>query len=292
MSGKLTDQQKIDIVKEYTEDQETTLNSLGRKYKVNYGTIGSILRKRGVSIRNNQSVLSRIYTLDETVFEKIDNEEKAYWLGFLYADGCNMPESNYLNLSLQEKDKYILYRYADFFKTNKPLRLKKEIKNGIEKQNSWGLEIYSNKICEDLVNLGCVPRKTFSLKFPTEDQVPNNLIRHFVRGIFDGDGCYTLRNKMVGKFGPYLSVSAQLTSTEHVCLGLQKLITEVLDSYSAIKFHENKITRILTVESKDGFYRLCKWMYQDSTIYLERKYKKYLQFLELAKGKYDDRWNF
>lgn len=48
----------------------------------------------------------RKYSLNESYFEKIDSEEKAYFLGFLFSDGSVSKYS--LNLSLAEVDKEIL----------------------------------------------------------------------------------------------------------------------------------------------------------------------------------------
>ena len=36
----------------------------------------------------------RKYFFDFNFFEKIDNEYKAYWLGFMYADGCILKQDN------------------------------------------------------------------------------------------------------------------------------------------------------------------------------------------------------
>ena len=42
---------------------------------------------------------------------------------------------------------------------------------------------------EALNNKGCVPNKSLTLTFPSKDIVPSNLLRHFIRGYVDGDGC-------------------------------------------------------------------------------------------------------
>lgn len=43
-----------------------------------------------------------------------------------------------------------------------------------------------------LNNLGCVPNKSLILTFPSIDIFKNkDLIRHFIRGYFDGDGCFS-----------------------------------------------------------------------------------------------------
>lgn len=53
----------------------------------------------------------------------------------------------------------------------------------------YRLACYSKKSYTDLINKGCGINKSLILKFPDETQVPQNLISHFIRGYFDGDGC-------------------------------------------------------------------------------------------------------
>jgi len=51
----------------------------------------------------------------------------------------------------------------------------------------------SNKHFWNTLNdLGCTPRKSLTLKFPDINIFKSkDLIRHFIRGYFDGDGCFS-----------------------------------------------------------------------------------------------------
>ena len=51
--------------------------------------------------------------INKNFFNKIDTEEKAYFLGFLYADGYNNTDRNSVALSLKEDDKEILEKYSE-----------------------------------------------------------------------------------------------------------------------------------------------------------------------------------
>lgn len=53
------------------------------------------------------------YTFNENIFSIIDNEEKAYWLGFLYADGY-LTDQGLFGCALQEKDKAHLNKFLTF----------------------------------------------------------------------------------------------------------------------------------------------------------------------------------
>lgn len=74
---------------------------------------------------------------------------------------------------------------------------------------------------EDLIKQGCIPNKSLVLTFPNKHQVPENLINHFIRGYFDGDGSisygirerYSVRKKQNVK---RLSVSAQFIGTKEM----------------------------------------------------------------------------
>lgn len=135
--------------------------------------------------------------IDDTYFEIIDTPNKAYWLGFLYADGCiteikrnGKLKSMMLEMTLNSEDKFHLDRLRMSLSSNCSI-VDKTIK---DIYTASRLTICNTKICRDLIRLGCTPRKSLTLNFPTEDQVPKHLQRHFIRGYFDGDGCVFVNN--------------------------------------------------------------------------------------------------
>lgn len=130
------------------------------------------------------------YTINQDYFKKINTPNKAYWLGFLYADGCILPSKkgksggSVLEITLQESDVEILERFKMSISSNSPIKTK-VVKN---KYGAVRLSICNTEMCKDLEKLGCTPRKSLTLKFPTDEQVPKHLLPHFIRGYFDGDG--------------------------------------------------------------------------------------------------------
>ena len=62
------------------------------------------------------------YYRNSNIFEKIDTEEKAYWLGFLYADGYVDPERGEIILGLAEKYKEHINKFINFLETNAPYK--------------------------------------------------------------------------------------------------------------------------------------------------------------------------
>lgn len=215
--------------------------------------------------------MSREYELNEDIFNVIDDEEKAYWLGFLYADGAiyirkrkGHGTSYSIHLNLSSKDYDHLVKFANFIGTNKPAR--KFISNGYD---TSGIEINSKNIAIRLIQYGCVEKKSLVLGFPIwlNTVLGGDLIRHFVRGYFDGDGFFEKRR-------------LSIVSTESFLTELQKIITDVLNIKSYIRPHysnNNGITKYLWIEKKKDIMIFLNWLYNDTNVYLDRKYQKYLE---------------
>lgn len=143
------------------------------------------------------------YVFNERFFDVINTEERAYWLGFLYADGCvldmklsdgtKVPQT--IQISISIKDIEIIYKFMNDIELDKEIY----IGNAHNKKSVTQycrLQVGSRIMCSDLIKHGCTPRKTSTLLFPTKDDVPVNLMKHFVRGFFDGDGSVYLCERM------------------------------------------------------------------------------------------------
>ena len=102
-------------------------------------------------------------------------------MGFLYADGYVNSEKG-VELTLKADDLEHIESFKKFLNSNHNIEFRKNV-------NAYRINIYSKKMANDLINLGCFQNKSLKLKFPTNQQVPKELISHFMRGYFDGDGC-------------------------------------------------------------------------------------------------------
>lgn len=260
-------------------NQKKSYKEIGEILNVNRKTVSIELRKLGYKsnpkyVRNiNPKKLSKNdYTYAETLFEKINNEEKAYWLGFLYADGNVSDRSNIVALALAEKDLEHLKKYREFFKLETK-KITKKIKRKDNKEYiGYEFATCNQKIKNDLINLGCKPKKTYTLKFPTNDIVPQHLMHHFVRGYMDGDGAIE-SNERGSK------IIIEILGTK-----------EFLDSYQKwTGLHENKIHSFCHTDnvfhsSYGGPYAIMilDRLYKDATIYLKRKHDNYLKYRRLA----------
>ena len=204
------------------------------------------------------------YTCNENFFNKIDNSTKAYWLGFLYADGYN---SNYeLIINLSYKDKIHLENFKQAIKSNHPIR-----KNNPKFHHGHDIasfRISSSKLCKSLSKIGCYKNKSLSITFP--NFLKPKLYSYFIRGIFDGDGCiYTYKrgNQIVGKITIY-------SGSPSFIEGLKKHFDK-----NDINYRMERQGRMINICRKLEIHKFYKYIYRNNKICLERKKNK---FKELA----------
>lgn len=201
-------------------------------------------------------------------FENIDCEEKAYWLGFLYADGSVGSKEDKIELGLAEKDLHHIEKFRDFMKITNKICYRESTK-------SYRISFRSQKCKEDLIRQGCIPKKSLILKFPTEQQVPSNLIKHFIRGYFDGDGWFTNTDSCF---------QAGIISTEDFIQDfIQILLKNNIIPKNNCSIFDNHIggnNKKYCLNSYKDVYHFLDWIYKDATIYLDRKYEHYKDFIE------------
>lgn len=270
---KLSEQDRLDIIEMY-KTGDYTCKKISEIYGVSDCNIGSLLKRRGIKVDNTLGRFKRKYTLNEHYFNAIDTEIKAYFLGLLYADGCNADEAKQVKISLQARDKKILEKFAEEINFNGPLAFQENSKKNENWQDSYILCITSKDMCDSLTKLGCWSRKTLTLMFPTDEQVPTHLVRHFIRGYFDGDGY----------FGTYLQkkwkqFEASIVSTENFCNSIKNIIEKELQINCYLgRRHKDRdtTTRHIKINGKNKVLKFLDWLYTDASIYLERKHNKYI----------------
>lgn len=217
----------------------------------------------------------------QNFFEKIETEIQAYLLGFYAADGNINEKRKTFRIHLQKIDEELVFLYKDLICPDARMFSTKEKlvkrKNGkvITAHETTGIDINSSKICNDLVKLGIGYNKTYS-----ELSIPNineNLIKHFVRGYFDGDGTIT---------GWYCKPDLKWHKNERVriqvsiCGKTKTMLNEI-----KIFFAKYGIKSTICFSNRDQMYQLSvpksqlkklyKLFYEDSYFYLSRKFNKF-----------------
>lgn len=197
------------------------------------------------------------------IFETIDTEEKAYWLGFLYADGSVGSKEHKIELGLAEQDLKQIEKFRDFIGIENKISYRPLTK-------SYRYSFRSESCKEDLIKQGCVPKKSLILKFPTENQVPKDLIRHFIRGYFDGDGWFT-NTESCFQIG--------LIGTEDFIKGFLDNIEIYNKENKIFNVHREKGAKRYVFGAYADVLNFLNWIYKDATIWLDRKYEHYLDFI-------------
>ena|SRR3990167_3016438 len=246
-----------------------SIENISKKLNCAEETLRRLLIKNNIKIRKQ----GQKYLCNENFFEIINNENKAYFLGLMYADGNCCSNGKYISVEMMDLD--ILEKFKNCLKYTGPIR-KTKIKKDNWKQ-LYKLNICSYKLNKDLAKWGCIQNKTYYLKFPQKEWIPENLMFHFIRGLFDGDGCLSIQNHKYN----YWTIG--IVGTKELCQGLCNYLKygNIRLAYKNPK--NNHETWGWNVASQNDVNNFLKYMYENATIYLERKYNKYQKFLKSEK---------
>lgn len=195
------------------------------------------------------------------IFDNIDTEDKAYWLGFLTADGS--VNDKQLSLRLAEKDKWHVEKFKKFIGVNYKISKTKTNLNG---KIFFGFEyrVSSKIFVASLVKHNISPRKSFVTEIP--DTISQNFTKDYIRGLVDGDGGFYISNN---------KLNFSLISSIKMCEQVQNILIE------NCKVNKTKI-KIVKCKNGDMAYlqycgnkqvrRIMLFLYDKASIYLERKY--------------------
>jgi hypothetical protein len=202
---------------------------------------------------------------NQDYFKVIDTEDKAYFLGLLYADGNVYVKRNRVQITLANEDSYILDKLSQVTESTAKLY------NDKGKYSKLILE--SKILCEDVIKLGCFPNKSLTLQFPTKEQLPSHLLYHFVRGYFDGDGHVSIDKKLTN---PYYHIN--ITSSKEFIEVLKTVLEEAeIHTGNSYKRYKDKEVSAHTVYIKNKCAKkFFDYLYEDATIYLHRKHNVFL----------------
>ena len=254
---KFTDEEFLAAV-----EAKKSIKEMMELFKVGKGSIIKRLRKFNIRLYNYHNEDK----FDSSIFDSIDTEEKAYWLGFIYADGyISFQQGKYtLEISLKGEDVGHLYKFNSFMKyKGDNVKLGNSSCNGKHfTRCRWA--ITNKHLWNTLNNYGCVPKKSLILKFPEEEIFKDkSLIRHFLRGYFDGDGCLSINKKD--------QISCSVLGTKEF---LEKYLNYCPDT-EEIQIRKSKSKVYIFAYSTKRAVDFAEFLYSDSNVYLDRKYNRY-----------------
>lgn len=272
----LSQEEEQFIVDNYHNASGTQLSKI---FNVSNSLIQSVWMKHGLKGKRNSC-----YVLDEHYFSDIDTPAKAYFLGFLASDGC-LWRDDYrflVKLQLQQRDKHILELFSQEIKTNKPL-----IKSHSGSQ--FCIEVCSETMFKDLVKLGLTPRKTQVYQLQVLEH--EELMPHFLRGFFDGDGCITFnQKKKVEELLPSdftVTITGATLATQTICDYLkEQQLSPARYDVTANKYNFGCYTIEFT--NNQSIYEFLTYIYKDAGKYcLKRKQDRAKLFMNIFCNKYN-----
>lgn len=267
--------QKVNGVIQWTNDQleyitnqysceRMSVATIAKNFGCSYGSILRLLKKNNIKMRNNRLFRNSDY------FANIDNRDKAYWLGIMYSDGCVCKRTNgSYSISLEMIDKEHVEKFRDALNAVDHKILTVTHKNANNAQLSYAIHIYDNKMAKDLINLGCVPKKSMYLS--SIPNIPQEFVYDFIRGFADGDGCICHNNVRD-------SYVFKLTGASPLFL------KDIMKALEIDRLSLNQCTKTsyqVTNGKRDDLYRVLTKLYEHSTemTRLDRKYNKYKEFI-------------
>ena len=207
--------------------------------------------------------------LNHQYFENIDDENKAYWLGFLTADGSigNSRGGLSIEVTLKEDDKSHLIKFCnsiDFYREPK-----------IYKTNygtNCARVIFNSEIMVNSLNkLGLYKDKSFSA---TPQTLKEELQRHYWRGLIDGDGSITI----AAPHG-FKALRINYLGTKSLGDAFSNLSLQVTGFKPKVSQVKSSPTTYLTVLCGSNALSMARYIYLDASVYLNRKYEIYLNAL-------------
>jgi len=209
------------------------------------------------------------YYFDENYFEKIDNPEKAYILGYFTGDGCIPKEKTRLSISTT-KDKEILFKILEQLKAKNPI---KKVPRYNKEWNrhfiSWRINFCSKKLVNDLKKYGIVPQKSFKTFFP-DKLIPEKYWRDYIRGVFDADGCISKRKE--GRFN--ITGNIRLIKKIQIILIKQCVLNK-----RKLKLSKNNFISGISYSGINNCRKIYDYLYYKDCLCLERKLKIWRKIL-------------
>lgn len=226
-------------------------------FKVTFHTISNILEKNNIA-RNNKY---KNINLNENYFEKIDSNDKAYFLGFMLTDGNVSLNENIIRLSLSSKDEEILNIFKEKTGNENKICIRED-----KRHSERTFQLRSKKWKDDLAKYGIVPQKTSISEMPilSADMMP-----HLIRGMIDGDGWISFNSHQIGFCGNEKTVNQ-----------LKEYLVKTLNVYDVKKIHARENLWQVTWASQTDIEKIGNYIYQNKdNCFLSRKYNNFLQII-------------
>lgn len=257
----------------WTDEQ---INILKANYQIlSYSQLCNLIGKteKAIKVKAHKLGIKKnpIYFNHDT-FNEIMNEDDAYWLGFMFADGyvVKRDKFSYFGIELRKSDILHLRKFNVYLNGN--LRIyTRHRESQIEGRNvsydTATILVTSDKIVDNLIRHGCVPRKSSVIDEPID--ISDNLIIPFIRGYFDGNGSFGVYSNGQYDVVKFNISCASIKFLEWIrgCLLCYNIKTNIVKDKNAYKLSGSSKSAKIFIDM----------IYNNSSTYLDRKYKKYIE---------------
>lgn len=208
----------------------------------------------------------RQYSVDESFFNEIDTEAKAWVLGFFMADGSINPDKGTLSFHQTADDIQVLELVKSLMKFNGPIHVSQPRSYDHPGTRPRAiLEIHFRSLVQNLKDMGFESNKQYTIKYPFAN-VPQHLACHVLRGLWDGDGWLAKTNKD--------RRTILVTGSENLVKDLDQLLP-------AFGFNPGKHyvkNQHYQIAGQYNSVPFVNWLYGKATVYHQRKYQTYLDY--------------
>lgn len=259
----IRNQQIIEMA--YTKSQK----EIGEIFNISQSQVGNILKKAGIKLPKSRLNMSKL-ALDIDYFKTIDTPEKAYWLGFICADGCIYKNGG--KLTIMVKDREICEKFKRAIKSDHKISDREVYDKRTDKTyTESSIQITNALFVSNIISLGVTSEKSSVLNFPN---IEESYYSYFIAGLFDGDGSISFKTN--GK------VTCNLISTKEILDFIQEYLKNnfEISPKSLIRVSENcdNVFKVYWQNDEDCL-KFLNFIYQgNKELYLTRKYERYEQF--------------
>lgn len=258
----LSIEQEKEVINLY-QTGKFTQKLLAEKFNCSTFVISNVLTRNNIPKIQHFNTINK--DLKHNYFSVIDNEYKAYFLGFIFGDGNVF--KNQLSLEINEKDIDLLHIFKKQLNSIAKISYRQR-KTG----NMVSTRVTSTQLVNDLQKYGIVPNKTQKTKHLPIEFIPQELIPHFIRGLIDSDGWITQSKQGYWKIG-------FVTNYKQVALEFKQLCNKILPADCQIKSNitfknKNRTVAVCQIQSQKIARELATLVYKGNKVCLTRKFNR------------------
>lgn len=231
-------------------------------------TVRKLLARNGVEIRPkhlSNRTHKKCHTLNLDYFKCINSKDKAYWLGVIVSDGTIQKDG--YKTALTSKDKDLILKFKHAIESGHPIsKIASFDKRTKKTYTRYMIQINSKEFTSYIINLGITSKKSYVCNFP---KIEEKYYLHFLRGLFDGDGSVTLKNKN--------NVRMSFTATREIINFIQKFFKEKYNIEPHPIYITSENMNVCRTHYFEDAKKLLSLLYENSIEdnRLNRKYKIY-----------------